>query len=61
MKQKHIQSYCKWKFNGATNNSSDRWDNDTCQKYCKKRNILHLKSWHPMCWYSKYLKSIDDI
>ena len=61
---KHIPCGCKWKFNSATCNSNQKWNNETCQ--CECRNYLTYKkdnSWNPstcICENAKYLKSSTD-
>ena len=43
---KHISFDCKCKFNSATCNSNQKWNNDTCQCECKStvhaKNIAHV-------------------
>ena len=60
--RKHISWDCKSKFNSTVCNSSQKWNNKTCQCECK---IYHKcekdYSWNPSSWIcenSKYLKSI---
>ena len=61
---KHISSDCKCKFNSATCNSNQKWNNKTCQ--CEFENYRKWKknySYNPstcICENSKYLKSIAD-
>ena len=53
----HISCGCKCKFNSATSNSKQKWNNKTCQCACKNY------SWHPSTCVSensKYLKSKAD-
>ena len=61
---KHISCDCKWKFNSATCNSYQKWNNKTCQHECKNhRTCKKDYSWNPStCIYEndKYLKSIAD-
>ena len=53
---------CKWKFNSTISNSSQNWNNKTCQYECK--NSCKCKKdyiWNPsscICENSKYLKII---
>ena len=61
---KHISCDCKWKFNSATCNSNEEWNNKTCE--CKYKNYRKCKenySWNPntcICKNRKYLKNIAD-
>ena len=57
----HISCDCKCKFNSATCNWNQKWNNKTCQCECK---IFHKcekeYSWNPntcVCEKSRYLKS----
>ena len=61
---KHISHNRKWKFNGTTCNSNQKWNNKTCQCECKiYRTCKKDYSWSPsacFCEKGKYLKSIPD-
>ena len=61
---KHISCDCKCKFNSATCNSNQKWNNKTrqceCKSYCTYKKDY---SWNPstcICENSKYLKSNAD-
>ena len=61
----HILSDFKRKFNSATYNSKQKWNNKTCQCECK--NYLKYEkdnNWNHsscICEYNKYSKSVVDI
>ena len=61
---KHISCDCKSKFNGATCNSNQKWNNNKCQYECKNYHTCKKDySWNPstcICENSRYLKSIAD-
>ena len=61
--RKHISCDCKCKLNSTTYNSSQKWNNKTCQRECKNYHKCKKDySWNPstcICDNSKYLKSID--
>ena len=61
---KHISCDCKCKFNSATCNSKQKWNNETFQCECKNyRKCKEDYSWNPSkcIWENgKYLKSIAD-
>ena len=61
---KHISYNCKCKFNSATLNSTQKWNNETCECECKiYRTCKQDYSWNPstcICGNDKYLKSIAD-
>ena len=61
---KHISSNCKCKFNSATCNSNQEWNNKTCQCECKSyRRCKKYYSRNPGtcgCENSKYFKSMAD-
>ena len=53
---KHISCDCKCKFNTATCNSTQKWNNDKCHCECKKyRACKKDYSWNPRC-----LKSVVE-
>ena len=60
----HISYDCKCKFNRATRNSDQKWNNKTCQCECKNYSTCKKDySWNPstyICENSKHLKSISD-
>ena len=60
----HISCDSKFKFNSTMCNSSQKWNNETCQCQCKSyHNCKKYYSWNPstcICEYSKYLKSTVD-
>ena len=62
--KKHISCDCKCKFNSATCNSNQKWNNKTCQCECKNfHKCENGYSWNPStctCENSKYLKSTAD-
>ena len=43
---KHVLCYCKCKFNSATYNSNQKWNNDKCQ--CESKN--YLTCWKHYIW-----------
>ena len=55
---------CKYKFNTATCNSNQKWNNEACQFECKKYHKSEKDySWNPstcICENSHYLKSFAD-
>ena len=57
---KHFSSNCKWKFDSATCNSNQKWNNDKRQCECKKYHACKKDcSWNPstcICESSRYLK-----
>ena len=59
---KHISCDCICKFNSATCNSNQTWNNETCE--CKNFHTCKKDySWDPstcICENGKYLKSIAD-
>ena len=61
---KHSSYNCKCKFNSATLNSTQKWNNETCECECKiYRTCKQDYSWNPstcICGNDKYLKSIAD-
>ena len=58
---KYISSNCKCKFNSATCNSNQKWNNETYQCECKNYpKCKKYYNWNPStctCENSKYLKS----
>ena len=58
----HISCDCKWKFNGTTCNSNQKWNNKIWQ--CKCKSYFKYEkgySWNPStCDNSKYLKGVSD-
>ena len=56
----HISCDCKCKFNSATCNSRQKWNNKTCQCECKNyRKCKENYSWYPItciCGNNKHLK-----
>ena len=55
---------CRCNFNSAIFNSSQKWNNKTCQCKCKYYCKCKKNRWNPntcVCENSKYLKSIPDI
>ena len=61
---KDISCDCKFKFNSATCNSNEKWNNKICQCECKNyRTCTKDYSWNPSICIPenvKYLKSIAD-
>ena len=39
---KHIPCDCKCKFNSQTCNSYQKWNNETCQRECKKLSCMQM-------------------
>ena len=61
---KHISCDCKFNFNSATCNSTQKWNNKTCQSECKNYHTCKKDSWNPstcICENYQYLKSIGNI
>ena len=60
----HISCDCKCKFNSATCNSRQKWNNKTCQCECKNyRKCKENYSWNPItciCGNNKHFKIIAD-
>ena len=60
----HISCDCKCKFNSATCNSNQQWNNKTCQCKCKNyRKCKEKYSWNPctcICENTMYLRSVAD-
>ena len=60
----HISCDCECKFNSATCNSNQKWNNKICQ--CESKNYRKCKKdyrWNPstcICENSKYLRSNAD-
>ena len=61
---KHVSCDCTCKFNSATYNSNQKWNNKTCQCECKNYHKCQKDySCNPstcICENDKYLKSIAD-
>ena len=38
----HISCNCKYKFNSATCNSNQRWNNEKCQCECKNYQKIYI-------------------
>ena len=57
MRTEHISCDCKCKFNSATCNSNQKWNNETCQCECKNyRKCKKDYSWNPSTCISKNSK-----
>ena len=61
---KHISCECKCRFDGRKCNSDQWWNNDKCQRECKKHHLCQKDYiWNPptcSCEKRKYLASIMD-
>ena len=61
---KHISCDCKLKFDSATCNSNQKWNNETfqckCKNYCTGKKDYESNPSTRICEDSKYLKSIVD-